>query len=90
MKETGDRSKGFDLKCDFPVRESFREALLARLLAMDGREMQVVFSAEDEGHLEEDLGIRELCDYELDMLAAAGGQLYVSEDLLEGSSSQGL
>lgn len=61
MKTIDDNSMHLDLKCDFPARESFREALLARLRTVSP---QVDDDADDSR-------IRELSDSELEMLAAA-------------------
>jgi len=64
----------FDLKCDFPARESFRESLLASLLDMEGQEKRWVATAGGARSPEYDSEIRELTDSELEMLAAARGE----------------
>ena len=54
----------FDLSCDFPARESFREALLERLLALNEQQASPQAGA---------ARIVMLSDSELEMLAAAQG-----------------
>lgn len=51
-----------DLKCDFPVRESFKSSLLSRLLELNGK------APEDD----DDFKIIHLPDEALSMLSAAG------------------
>jgi len=66
-----DRSLDLDLKCDFPARASFREALLERLKATEAHE------APSDAELSEgDLEMRELADDELEVLYAARGDAY--------------
>ena len=69
-------STNIDLTCDFPARESFRMTLLERLLAMNEQGLQAESSEVTWDHSEHDSGIRVLSDSELEMLAAAQGDLY--------------
>lgn len=55
-----------DLRCDFPARESYREALLKRLLSMDESELERVREDMYEAP------VIELSDSDLDLIAAAG------------------
>ena len=66
MSILDDNYSDLDLKCDFPARESFREALLSRLLAVDVQPTPT----------ENDSGLRKLDDSELKLLAAARGDVY--------------
>lgn len=74
-----DNRADFDLKCDFPARESFREGLLARLINMDERETNTAPSAAGPA-FDDDLTARELTDEELEMLAAAQGDLFIHQN----------
>lgn len=76
MRKLGDNLSDLDLKCDFPARESFREALLERLIAIDEQGTKGPMSVQGAGSSEDDLEARELSDTELDMLAAAQGDMY--------------
>ena len=63
--------QGFDLKCDFPARESFRESLLVRLQAMNAEGI----STDNDAFVEDDSSYaRALTDDDLEMLAAAEGE----------------
>ena len=70
MGELGSKYTDLSLKCDFPARESFREALLERLKGLDG--CQSDHAAGLGGTFDEGLEPVELSDDELEMLAAAG------------------
>lgn len=63
-----------DLKCDFPARESFREALLSRLLVMgEGDVRQTAEDGSGEQGAERPRLVK-LSDFELDLVAAAQGE----------------
>ncbi|MBQ1450378.1 MAG: hypothetical protein IJF97_07125 [Eggerthellaceae bacterium] len=82
MGEFNDNSFERDLKCDFPARESFREALLQTLLSMDENELTSVSS---DKLAESCKGTRrkvKLDDADLEMLAAAEGEDRASKHLL--------
>ena len=77
-----DNSFESSMKCDFPVRESFREALLQTLLSMDENELTSVTS---DKLAESCKGTRrkvKLEDADLEMLAAAEGEDRASKHLL--------
>ena len=71
MTKLGENKSGLNLKCDFPTRESFREALLERLLAIKDQQAE---RENDARLVDDDLEMRTLSDDELEMLAAAKGQ----------------
>ena len=71
MTKLGENISGLNLKCDFPARESFREALLERLLAIKDQQAERGNGAQ---LADDDLEMRTLSDDELEMLAAAKGQ----------------
>ena len=71
MKVFGDNSPDLDLKCDFPAREAFREALLARLLTLNASH-PIAQSEESATSRICEPDFRELSDDELDLLSAAG------------------
>ena len=71
MTKLGENISGLNLKCDFPARESFREALLERLLAIKDQQAE---RGNDAQLADDDLEVRALSDDELEMLAAAKGQ----------------
>ena len=68
-----DNSFERSLKCDFPARESFREALLENLLAMNGQEQQDS-SAEHAEKPKRTARVLKLDDADLETLAAAEGE----------------
>ena len=71
MTKLGENISGLNLKCDFPARDSFREALLERLLAIKDQQAE---RGNDAQLADDDLEVRALSDDELEMLAAAKGQ----------------
>ena len=71
MTKLGENISGLNLKCDFPAREPFREALLERLLAIKDQQAE---RGNDAQLADDDLEVRALSDDELEMLAAAKGQ----------------
>lgn len=74
MGTMNDNSFERDLKCGFPARESFREALLQTLLSMDESELA---SASSDKSVESRKGVGrkiKLEDADLEMLAAAEGE----------------
>ena len=74
MGEFNDNSFERDLKCDFPARESFREALLQTLLSMHENELAPASSSESaKSHKGARRKIK-LEDADLEMLAAAEGE----------------
>lgn len=79
MSAFSDNSFGKSLKCDFPVRESFREALLADLLAMNDQG-QRASSADHAEKPQRAAKVVKLGEAELEMLAAAEGEERVIED----------
>ena len=64
-----------DLKCDFPARDSFRESLLSRVLAMNGMKRRVDVSEDPEEGQDSPMRANDLEDSDLDMLAAAQGEI---------------
>ena len=70
------------MKCDFPVRESFREALLADLLSMDESKLASASSDESMEPHKSAVRIVKLEDADLEMLAAAEGEDRASKHLL--------
>ena len=76
MNELGNRFSDPNLKCNFPARKSFREALLDRLLAQN--EQLASSSAATIGEVDPEA--RELTDNELELLAAAMGGYFTPED----------
>ena len=87
MGEFNDNSFERDLKCDFPARESFREALLQTLLSMDENELAPASSSESAKSRKGAGRKIKLEDADLEMLAAADGEDRVFnrpfEDLFE-------
>ena len=79
MSAFDDNSFERSLKCDFPARESFREALLADLLAMNGQEQQAS-SADHAGKPRREAKVVKLGEAELEMLAAAEGEERIVKD----------
>mgnify|MGYP007105516796 CR=1 FL=1 len=75
MNYLNDNHSDLDLKCDFPARESFQDGLLARLLDADRQARELT-------QLEDDSEARELSDSELELLAAAQGDIYQYKTLL--------
>ena len=74
MGELNDSSFESSMKCDFPARESFREALLSELLSMDEGELASASSGES-AESRKDMGRKiKLEDADLEMLAAAEGE----------------
>ena len=69
-----DNSFESGIKCDFPARESFREALLADLLSMDESELASASSDESTKPHKSAARIVKLEDADLEMLAAAEGE----------------
>ena len=69
-----DNSFESSMKCDFPVRESFREALLADLLSMDESKLASASSDESMEPHKSAVRIVKLEDADLEMLAAAEGE----------------
>lgn len=67
------------LKCDFPARETFSEALLEDLLAMNEQELQVA-SADHVEKPQRAAKVVKLGEAELQMLAAAEGETPVHGD----------
>lgn len=84
MKIPGNSHPDLDLKCDFPARETFREALLSRLLALNERKAHEVPSIRNAESPEFDSDARELSDSELEMLAAAQGQQPIPNEWANG------
>lgn len=70
------------LKCDFPARETFGEALLEDLLAMNEQELQVA-SADHVVKPQRAAKVVKLGEAELQMLAAAEGETRIVEDPFE-------
>ena len=70
------------LKCDFPARETFSEALLEDLLAMNEQELQVT-SADHVEKPQRAAKVVKLGEAELQMLAAAEGETRIVEDPFE-------
>ena len=70
------------LKCDFPARETFGEALLEDLLAMNEQELQVA-SADHVEKPQRAAKVVKLGEAELQMLAAAEGETRIVEDPFE-------
>ena len=82
MDTTSNNSLESSIRCDFPARESFREALLQTLLSMDENELTSVSS---DKLAESCKGTRrkvKLDDADLEMLAAAEGEDRASKHLL--------
>ena len=74
MDAINDNSFERNLKCDFPARESFREALLETLLSMDESELALASSGESAGS-RKGMGRKiKLEDADLEMLASAEGE----------------
>lgn len=71
-----------ELKCDFPVRESFREALLSRLLAMDEDGLKRVAEAEEGAGDKKAPRSIKLSESQLDLVAAAQGEEHKRENPL--------
>lgn len=84
MREHDDNFSDLDLRCDFPARESFRESLRVRLLAINGQDKAA--SSGNVKYLADYPEVRELADSELEMLSAAGGDPFVPDELLDGSA----
>jgi len=78
MRAFSDNSFEKSLKCDFPARESFREALLADLLAMNEQELQVSLADRTEKPHRAAKVIK-LEETELQMLAAAEGEARIAK-----------
>ena len=74
MSAFSDNSFEKDFKCDFPARESFREALLSDLLAMNDGELQQASSTKPREKRENAARVVKLEDADLEMLAAAEGE----------------
>ena len=74
MDVMSDNSFESSIKCDFPARESFREALLADLLSMDEGKMASALSDELEESRKDAARIVKLEDADLELLAAAEGE----------------
>ena len=70
-----------DLKCDFPARDSFRESLLSRVLAMN--EMKRKIDASESPYEGQDAYLQadDLDDSDLDLLSAAQGEVQYFRDL---------
>ena len=83
MRQFENSSTGIDLRCDFPARESFREALLSRLLDMN-ESGQKATSEDAADPFDSELDMRELSDTELEMLAAAQGGILFPQELNNG------
>ena len=82
MGEFNDSFFKSSMKCDFPARESFREALLETLLFMDEKELASA-SSDESAESRKDMGrIIKLEDDDLEMLAAAEGEDRASKHLL--------
>lgn len=74
MGEFNDSFFKSSMKCDFPARESFREALLETLLFMDEKELASA-SSDESAESRKDMGRKiKLEDADLEMLAAAEGE----------------
>ena len=82
MGEFNDSFFKSSMKCDFPARESFREALLADLLSMDESELASASSDESMEPHKSAARIVKLEDADLEMLAAAEGEDRASKHLL--------
>ncbi len=88
MGTINDNSFEKDLKCDFPARESFREALLETLLSMDESELAATSSGES-AESRKGAGRKiKLEDADLEMLAAAEGEDRVFRNPFEDSLEQ--
>lgn len=74
MGASYDNSFESDLKCGFPARESFREALLAGLLSSDKEELKRAASGEPAESRTSRARKVKLEDADLEMLAAAEGE----------------
>ena len=82
MGEFNDSFFKSSMKCDFPARESFREALLETLLFMDEKELASA-SSDESAESRKDMGRKiKLEDADLEMLAAAEGEDRASKHLL--------
>ena len=86
MVKLGNNHSNLDLKCDFPARESFRESLLTRLFSLDERGTREKEPDGGMNYLGDDPEIRELSDSDLEMLAAARGEMQYNKGWLGGSS----
>lgn len=82
MDVLNDESFENSLKCDFPARESFREALLADLLVMNGQEQQAS-TPEHAEKPQRTAKVIKLEEHELEMLAAAEGEERFFRDPLD-------
>ena len=71
------------LKCDFPARESFRESLISDLLSMDEGELQRASSNRTFDTCKDEDWAFELGDDELEMLAAARGDGFITRHPIE-------
>lgn len=74
METMGDNTFESSIRCDFPARESFREALLADLLSMDESELALASSGESVELRKNTARRIKLEDADLEMLAAAEGE----------------
>ena len=82
METMGDNTFESSIRCDFPARESFREALLADLLSMDESELASASSDESMEPHKSVARIVKLEDADSEMLAAAEGEDRASKHLL--------
>ena len=73
-----------DLKCDFPARDSFRESLLSRVRAMNEMKRKLDASEDLEEGQDSLMRADDLEDSDLDLLAAAQGEIQYFRDLHEG------
>ncbi|MBR3182482.1 MAG: hypothetical protein IKF56_07595 [Eggerthellaceae bacterium] len=80
---TSDKAFESSIKCDFPARESFREALLTDLLSMDEGELASASSSEAAQSRKTEARKIKLEDADLEMLAAAEGEQRVFNNPFE-------
>ena len=83
MSAFSDNSFEKNLKCDFPARESFREALLSDLLTMNDEGLQQAPAAEPCEKRKDAARIVKLEDADLEKLAAAEGEQRVFKNPFE-------
>lgn len=76
MDVMSDKAFESSIKCDFPARESFREALLTDLLSMDEGELASASSSEAAQSRKTEARKIKLEDADLEMLAAAEGEQF--------------
>ena len=88
MDTTSNNSLESSIRCDFPARESFREALLQTLLSMDEGELTSA-SSDKSAESRKTAGRKiKLEDADLEMLAAAEGEDRVFKNPFEDPLEQ--